>query len=219
MPLEVLPPEENMKKDEENLRAVEGGTACPPLFRLYEWDRLCISLGCNQEEGSYSVPTVKRPTGGGALLHGWDISFSFVDLKERWGTFPKRIYNRFLKLVLEVFSSFGVVPQVSNFEGYSPRDYLCLWRPSFGEVHLEGKKLVALAMRTLKRSFLIHGSVYVRFDFGIGASLLGISERELKDRLVTLEELGIKREDFIRALQERFEGLRGGRIRPSEVLA
>lgn len=219
MPLEVLPPEENMKRDEENLTAVEEGTACPPLFRLYEWDRLCISLGRNQEERSYSVPTVRRPTGGGALLHGWDISFSFVDFKERWGVYPKRIYSRFLKLILDVFSSFGLIPQVSGSEGYSPRNHLCLWRPSFGEVHLEGRKLVALAMRTLRKSFLIHGSVYVKFDFGIGASLLRVSEKDLKDRVITLEELGIKKEDFVCALQEKFESLRGGRVRPDGVLA
>jgi lipoate-protein ligase A len=97
--IEVLDGYENMQKDYENfLRVEEGGG---PFFRLYLWKKPVISLGFHQEPRDFPVDVVKRPTGGGALLHGWDISFSVVDVKEMWGKSPKKIYLRLMGLLKE----------------------------------------------------------------------------------------------------------------------
>jgi lipoate-protein ligase A len=93
--IEVLDGFENMQKDHENFLRVEDGGG--PFFRLYLWKKPVISLGFHQEPRDFSVDVVKRPTGGGALLHGWDISFSVADVKEMWGkspTFGEITYRR-----------------------------------------------------------------------------------------------------------------------------
>lgn len=75
----------NMAVDEAILRACADGKA-PPTLRLYGWEKPAVSLGyfqsverarinieCCRESG---IDLVRRPTGGRAVLHGHDITFS-----------------------------------------------------------------------------------------------------------------------------------------------
>ncbi|HVO73690.1 MAG TPA: hypothetical protein VMT35_06680, partial [Ignavibacteriaceae bacterium] len=55
-------------------------------FRLYRWKPYCISLGANQDLNSVDafkaaadgIDIVKRPTGGRAILHSEEITYSVV---------------------------------------------------------------------------------------------------------------------------------------------
>jgi lipoate-protein ligase A len=81
----------NMAADEAILRAYADGEV-PATLRLYGWDKPAISLGYFQRiEGMYidieycnssGIGIVRRPTGGRAVLHGHDVTFS-VCLDER----------------------------------------------------------------------------------------------------------------------------------------
>ena len=56
------------------------------IFRLYQWQPYCISLGANQDENIIdyeeakrdSIDVVKRPTGGKAILHADEITYSVI---------------------------------------------------------------------------------------------------------------------------------------------
>ncbi len=80
--LESLKGEENMKRDWENLLLAQEGRGS---FRLYTWKEKTLSIGYSQAFLDFPIKMVKRPTGGGALLHGWDVSFSYAGLREEWG--------------------------------------------------------------------------------------------------------------------------------------
>ncbi len=204
--VEVLSPEENMKRDEEALFALEVGRGFPN-YRIFKWDRMCLSIGKNQKPPQKpQLPWVKRPTGGGILLHGWDISFSFTDLKSRWGNKPTDIYIRVAQFLADTFKEAGVSVQIQKFPGNYRENPYCFYIPSFGEISLEGKKLLSLAMRTLRKSFLLQGSVYEFFDFKRASDLLGVPEKELRSRIITLEELPLKGE-FILLLKKRLQEL------------
>lgn len=215
--IETLPPEENMRRDEESLLSFERHPYGGPLFRLYKWSEVCLSLGYSlQEEPSIGIPTVRRPTGGGAFLHGWDISFSLVDLRERWGGTPMKIYRRVSEELRKVFRGFGVEVEMERFRGRYGSNFYCFWVPTLGELTYRGRKVVSMAMRTLRRSFLLHGSVYVDFDYRKAQDILGVPEEVLKGRILSLRELGIGEESFARALWETFnpayQGISGGRL-------
>jgi len=204
--VERFPPEENMRRDREALLSVERGQNSR-LWRIYGWDRLCLSLGRNQNPpGDLRLPVVKRPTGGGALLHGWDVSFSVAALKESWGSRPKEIYLAIALLIRESFRSLGievsVVRSSSGFRGA----FFCFSAPSFGELNWRGRKIVALAMRTLRRAFLIQGSVYVHFDYTLASRLTGVPEEVLRGRIASLEEAGAGRE-FVSVLERTLGSL------------
>jgi lipoate-protein ligase A len=202
--IEVLDGYENMQKDHENfLRVEEGGG---PLFRIYLWKKPVISLGFHQEPRDFSVDVVKRPTGGGALLHGWDISFSVADVKDMWGKSPKKIYLRLMGLLKESLERLGLSLGISNYAG-SYREYFCIFQPTFGEITHKGKKLVACAMRMGKRGFLLHGSLFWTLDYLRAEQIMGIPSERLRDRMITFEELSVSREELLKAVEDFFTGV------------
>jgi lipoate-protein ligase A len=199
--IEVCDGYENMQKDYENfLRVEEGGG---PFFRLYLWEKPVISLGFHQEPRDFPVDVVKRPTGGGALLHGWDISFSVVDVKEMWGKSPKKIYLRLMGLLKESLEGLGLSLGISNYEG-SHGEYFCLFQPTFGEITYKGKKLVACALRVGKRGFLLHGSLFWTLDYLKAEQIMGIPSERLRDRMITFEELSVSWEELLKAVEDFF---------------
>ncbi len=199
--IEVLDGYENMQKDYENfLRVEEGGG---PFFRLYLWKKPVISLGFHQEPRDFPVDVVKRPTGGGALLHGWDLSFSVVDVKETWGKSPKKIYLRLMGLLKESLEGLGPSLELSNYVG-SYREYFCIFQPTFGEITHRGKKLVACAMRVGKRGFLLHGSLFWTLDYLMAEQIMGIPSERLRDRMITFEELSVSWEELLKAVKDFF---------------
>jgi len=199
--IEVCDGYENMQKDYENfLRVEEGGG---PFFRLYLWEKPVISLGFHQEPRVFPVDVVKRPTGGGALLHGWDISFSVVDVKEMWGKSPKKIYLRLMGLLKESLEGLGLSLGISNYGG-TYGEYFCLFQPTFGEITHMGKKLVACAMRVGKRGFLLHGSLFWALDYLKAEQIMGIPGEKLRDRMITFEELSVSREELLKAVKDFF---------------
>lgn len=196
----LLSPEENMKLDEELFLELEKG-AIEPTFRIYEWSELCVSIGRHQKPRDFPIKVVRRPTGGGALLHGWDISFAIVDYKERWGKSFLGIYKNLAKRFVELFRELSVELKLVKNKSYNLDQYFCFFFPTFGELKTkEGKKLVSIAMREGKRAFLAHGSVYLRFDYDLASHILGIKEEELRARITSLEEFGISKESFLELL-------------------
>lgn len=75
----------NMARDEALLNLVGQGVS-PPTLRLYRWDPPTISLGYFQRFAEYaSLPppagvlaVVRRPTGGGAILHDLELTYSIA---------------------------------------------------------------------------------------------------------------------------------------------
>ncbi len=192
-----------MRLDEEGFFRLEEGKG-KPSFRIYRWDRLCVSIGRFQEPPQ-GIEWVRRPTGGGVLLHGWDISFSLVDFKERWGSTPKRVYLAFSGKLLKVLRALGTEAKMESFGGKYNRQALCFFTPSVGEIRVGSRKLVALAMRTGRRAFLIQGSVYEDFDYGKASELLGIDEVLLKNRITSLREVGLDKEKLLKRLWQTLE--------------
>ena len=198
--IETLSPWENMRRDDLALLQIEEGSE-KPKYRLYRWDRVCLSLGYFQESNiDLAIPVVKRPTGGGALLHGWDISFSIADFKDRWGGTPSKVYANVSRLFLEIFIDLGVEVSVERFRGRYRDRFYCFWVPTLGEITHKGKKVLSMAMRTGRRGFLIHGSVYETFDYEEASRILDVEERLLRDRVVSLADIGIDNRDFASAL-------------------
>lgn len=188
-----------MRLDEELLESLERGEI-EPVFRLYKWSELCVSIGKHQEAREFPVKVVRRPTGGGALLHGWDLSFALVDYKASWGGGILRIYKNLSERFKELFRKLSVELNVEKSKHYNLDNYFCFFFPTFGELKTrEGKKVVSIAMTERKRTFLAHGSVYIRFDYKKASFILGVEENLLRERVTSLEELGVE-EGFFKKL-------------------
>ena len=74
-----------MARDEALLTLV-GTSQSPPTVRLYQWNPPTISLGYFQHYGDYvslpppagTLPVVRRLTGGGAILHDLELTYSLT---------------------------------------------------------------------------------------------------------------------------------------------
>lgn len=199
--IEVRTGFENMNTDRDNLLALEEGRG-EPVKRIYMWNQLTISIGYSQKPREFSVPVVRRPTGGGALLHGWDMSFSLVDYKNAWGKSFTQIYRKFSQKLTDAFSSIGVSLEMCESKSLQGDSYYCFFFPSFGELTINGRKFVACAMRTLKKAFLIHGSIFLDFDYKAASKITGVPEDELRRRIVCAQDLGLSKGDVLQVLSQ-----------------
>lgn len=75
----------NMARDEALLEAVGDGE-CPPALRFYAWEPPTISLGYFQPIADFhaqpspirDLAIVRRTTGGGAILHDREVTYSLI---------------------------------------------------------------------------------------------------------------------------------------------
>ncbi len=90
---------ENMRRDQESLDN-QRDSAAVPCVRIYRWARPTVSYGRLQSQpdprpAGYDL--VQRPTGGGMVFHGTDVSFSVAWRRDHPGLPPciKNVYRLF----------------------------------------------------------------------------------------------------------------------------
>ena len=163
----------NMAVDEVLLDAVAAGRSQPTL-RCYGWTPACLSLGYFQSfeivdvEGcrARGVDIVRRPTGGRAILHDRELTYSVAlpasVLGHEAGIVPS--YHR-LSLALQAGLVFLGVPAtlapVAAGPAVDDRGPICFDRPSAHEILLGGRKLVGSAQVRRAGALLQHGSIVI----------------------------------------------------------
>ncbi|MEN3038164.1 MAG: lipoate--protein ligase family protein [Candidatus Kryptonium sp.] len=162
----------NMKFD-ENLARLFAEGKIKPVLRVYGWRPYTISIGYNQDERvfdfdkirSSGIGFVRRPTGGRAILHSEELTYSVVMNSE--GKNVLEIYNMLSKAIARGLSLLGVEFELEE----SQPDFKKLYRqfnsiPCFAssakyEIHYKGKKVVGSAQRRYGDVVLQHGSILI----------------------------------------------------------
>lgn len=170
----------NMALDEAlMLRAERTGEA---VLRIYGWSRPTLSLGRNQvARGKYDiegacergVDIVRRPTGGRAVLHHREITYSVTAPVSAFGTL-RESYAAINRLLIHGLRLLGVDAMEADPRGVTPKPGIlpCFVLPSKGEIVAEGRKLVGSAQVREGGALLQHGSVLVDDDQALASSLL-----------------------------------------------
>lgn len=165
-----------MALDEAVFRA-NHGERIPPTLRFFCWAPPAVSLGYFQNTDEEidvevcrkrGIDIVRRPTGGKAVLHGQDLTYSVV-AKETNPLFPKDIlgtYRIIGRCIAEGLSSLGIDAVMSaGMRGTT--DVLkafCFSEPSRYELLVQGKKICGSAQARSHGAFLQHGSLLMDFD-------------------------------------------------------
>ena len=163
----------NMAVDEALLDGVAAGNG-PPTLRFYEWAPPCLSLGYFQPFDvvdvagclRLGVDVVRRPTGGRAILHDRELTYSVALPRRLLGddgaVLPS--YHR-LSLALErglnrLGAPVVLAPERTAQPGpdHGP---VCFDRPSAHEILLDGRKLVGSAQVRQATAILQHGSILI----------------------------------------------------------
>lgn len=157
----------NMAVDHALLEQVR--TDGVPSLRLYAWRPACLSFGRHQlARGIYDpgvaaelgIDMVRRPTGGLAVLHDCEITYSFTAPGAALGG-PRGTYLAINRALVAGLRRLGVSAELSGGGRRSPFGTLhpCFAEPAAGEVVAGGRKLVGSAQRCEQRMLLQHGSI------------------------------------------------------------
>lgn len=171
-PLEAA---ENMAIDEAVLLASEAGERALPTLRFYGWKYPSISVGYLQDAkglSAHGLPVVRRITGGRAVLHHIELTYSLVASCEdpRFSEGITGAYRPVSECILKGLKDFGIDCDFSRprLKRADAKKVSCFSATSRYEIFIGGKKLVGSSQRRFKRSFLQHGSII----FGVNRALL-----------------------------------------------
>jgi lipoate-protein ligase A len=157
---------------------LELATACrenEAFFRLYRWKPYCISIGANQKYEDIDlektsrdgIDVVKRPTGGRAILHADEITYSVI-YPLKYGLTPSEIYRKVslalvkgLTIYNEELKNAELEDLQQDFIGLlkDPQGLACFAGTAKSEVKWNGKKLIGSAQRKMDKVVLQHGSI------------------------------------------------------------
>lgn len=190
----------NMAIDRAILTACDRGQA-PATLRLYGWDKPTLSIGYSQNElldvdtrqcERRNISIVRRFTGGRALLHQHEFTYSLIASIPHPG-FPGNLAGDFCavsKAVILSLEKAGVVkPEMIGKEKRVPvkgqkRSPACFSTLNHWEISVQGKKLAGSAQRRLNRSFLQHGSIFLDKDPELVHSLLRYTSDSAKEQVL-----------------------------------
>ena len=161
----------NMAIDGAILESVSAGEQLPTL-RLYGWNPMCLSLGYGQRvrevdfEGleRHGWDVVRRPTGGRAILHGDELTYSVslpIEHELAQGDVVES-YRRISLALLNALQHLGLSPRSERQDDdklKGPKSPVCFEVPSHYEITAGGLKLIGSAQVRRKEGILQHGSL------------------------------------------------------------
>jgi len=167
----------NMAVDEAILEAIGKGEVLSTL-RFYAWSPACLSLGYAQPFGDVNMDNLKvngwdivrRPTGGRAILHCDELTYSVIGSKHE-KRLARDILSSYLVLSKAILSALhkldipaqakeikSPMPQSQKYPEKKNQNPVCFEVPSNYEIIVSGKKLVGSAQARRKEGVLQHGS-------------------------------------------------------------
>lgn len=196
----AMAPEENMGIDYALWQSVASGVM-PPTLRFYQWQPSSVSLGYNQSPYNVvntdfckerNIPVVKRPTGGSAIFHDVELTYSFCSNIKDHPDFisPLSSYIAVCRGIIKGLERSGIKAEIRGFsEGkepsYTTRD--CFSLSSRHDIVVDGKKLVGSAQRRNREAFLQHGSILIDINRELWDNIF--VERTDFSKITTLKEL------------------------------
>lgn len=208
-----------MALDEAISLSVRKGSS-PPTLRLYGWEGPSVSIGLFQEivdiDLAYcakkNLPVVRRPTGGRAILHGDELTYSFSSRND--GFFSGGLLDTYRHLGSALKCALAMCGVGISIKSERPggraltRSPLCFKSTSYGELSCGGKKLVGSAQKRWKDGFLQQGSLPYGIDEESIRKIFNIpSSSDVKDGMIGLREAvpDLEPEKLKEAIRTSFE--------------
>lgn len=210
----------NMAVDESLLASAAAGQT---TLRFYGWKPATLSLGYFQSldsrtthAASRSCDIVRRASGGGAILHDRELTYSFATpVHDRFGQRAEQVYDLFHRTLCDVLARWKIH---ARFVGDTPHSasedsFLCFERRSAMDLVVAGAKILGSAQRRHQGALLQHGSLLLAAS-RFAPELPGLAE--LTGQTLELHEVC---EDWLPRLEAAM-GLCGerGELTDSELL-
>lgn len=162
----------NMAVDQALLETAEQtGLA---TLRFYQWSKPTLSLGYfqryaerNQHSPSLECDLVRRASGGGAILHDREITYSLcIPSSNRWSRRNSELYDVMHAAIVDLLKGHGLdarlYGELEESDGHAEIDdkaFLCFQRRTDRDIVVGPHKVCGSAQRRLKNSVIQHGSL------------------------------------------------------------
>jgi lipoate-protein ligase A len=195
----------NMAADE--CLAVESERRGGLLLRFYRWSTTTVSLGGFQRIDDArrlgeirGIPLVRRPSGGGAIVHGSDLTYAAAVPKDHpWGASPQVFYDALHGAMVDVLADRGIrswpyaaagresPPEGEGRGGGAEPPFFCFDRRAAGDLVMTGPtenpvvKIMGSAQRRLAGAVLQHGSLLLQPNTAVSGSARHAAVADLVD--------------------------------------
>ncbi len=174
-----------------------------PVFRLYQWQPAAITIGRFQDRYDLilenceedGIAVIKRMTGGGAILHHNELTYSLVCEQNDIGSFSvKDSYRILCDFLLETYRVLGLD---AAFALTHPRPTLgeksavCFAGTEKYDIEINGKKIGGNAQLRHRKIIFQHGSIPLDSDLSIYGRYFKELPVSLENRATTLSKEGV----------------------------
>ncbi|MBO8129307.1 MAG: lipoate--protein ligase family protein [Peptococcaceae bacterium] len=200
----------------------------PPTIRFYGWDPPAVSTGYFQDLQReidldacrrLGVGWVRRVTGGRAILHDQEVTYSVVASEDEF-LVSGSVLQSYLKIsrcLLEGLRILGINATMSTGRKSDHSSAACFDAPSRYELVVDNRKLIGSAQTRKYGCILQHGSIPIHLNVDKLFSVLKFTNEKLRERLqrdfarkaISLSEAGGRSYGYgevVRALSRGFAG-------------
>lgn len=139
----------------------------PPCLRIYTWTGPCMTIGYFQKSGdfaAYGIDITRRMTGGLSVVHGNDVSFSFILDENNW----EHLYDQektYELIHLSIKSALAVCGIQTEFVKIKPditaKDNICVQTLYPYDLQSNSKKIVGSCQRRRGKTLMVQGSIHL----------------------------------------------------------
>jgi len=158
-----------------------------PTLRFYSWKPAAVSLGYNQKVSDINIsfckkskiPIVRRITGGKAVYHDKELTYSFI-LPKHHPLLKKSIVDSY-KIIAEALllglKKAKIKAALTPIREKTPTT-ICFESANWYEITVGNRKLVGSAQRRVDGRLLQHGSILLDFDYRKNARIFSFSPNQ-----------------------------------------
>ncbi len=166
----------NMATDEAIMRLHKEG---PPTVRLYRWKPHAVSIGYFQgieeevdlaKAEELNCDVVRRITGGGAVFHEHELTYSFV-CSEKSGLVPKNILESYRTICGSIINGLDGIGLKAEFA-------------PLNDIIVNGKKISGNAQTRRGGNVLQHGTLLMDLSVDKMFSLLKVPDEKMRGKII-----------------------------------
>lgn len=200
IPYETRTGKENMQIDSDLLDFAIKNELKEPIFRLYGWKPACVSLGRNQKDDfldyeflkSKNIDVVRRLTGGRALLHDNEITYSFICPESflQNGSHIVSSYKEISQILIDKFKKLGIDLDFGASKPIKTGFDYCMLISTGADLCYKEKKLIGSAQCRSHGYILQHGSILYDYNKKLLEKIF--KEKVSTDEITSIKEINPK---------------------------
>ncbi len=160
-----------------------------PVLRFYQWRPAALSIGYFQPASDFNlrnlkkhnIDLVRRITGGNAVLHDNELTYSFIIDKAEMPDSITESYKMISNGLIQGLKNLGLNPKMNEQVEKKQKTAVCFNDPSWYEIMVNNKKIIGSAQKRIDGKLLQHGAILIDTDAERYCSLFSSNSEKLLD--------------------------------------